>query len=80
MARHSSTPDFVRYCQDLLQTIGPVTAKSMFGGHGLFLNGRMFALVVKNSLYFKTNPNTEADFQQLGLEKFSYSREGKPAT
>lgn len=68
---------FVNYVVELMQGIGPVTAKRMFGGHGIFLDGIMFALIDGHSLYLKVSPDTETDFTELGLEAFSFNKNGK---
>jgi len=70
--------EFVDFLVDSLQSIGPVTAKRMFGGHGLFLEGLMFALVADNDLYLKADADSQADFEALGLERFTYYKQGKP--
>ncbi len=46
MARADAQREFVDYLLDLMRTIGPVSARPMFGGYGIFLDGLMFALVV----------------------------------
>ena len=69
--------EFVTYLVDLMQSIGPVTAKSMFGGHGIFLNGLMFGLVADSALYFKTGKELQAELKTRGSEAFTYSKKGK---
>lgn len=69
--------EFVAYVVDLMQSVGPVHAKSMFGGHGIFLEGVMFALIADSVLYLKVNGETEKDFTSLGLEPFTYNKKGK---
>lgn len=70
--------EFVNYLEEFLQTIGPVQAKRMFGGYGLFLGGLMFALIADDTLYFKVDDENRPDFESLGLEAFSYEKKGKP--
>lgn len=70
-------PHYIDFITDLFQVIGPVTAIRMFGGHGLFLEGLMFAIVDKSTLYLKTDDQTESLFIDKGMEKFSYQRQGK---
>jgi DNA transformation protein len=48
----------------------PVTAKSMFGGVGIYANGLFFALIAEDRLYFKVNDETRPDFERLGMEPF----------
>ena len=69
--------EFVNYVVDLMQSIGPVTVKSMFGGHGIFLQGLMFGLVADSVLYLKTDKETKNEFEAKGLEAFSYNKKGK---
>ena len=70
--------EFVSFLVDTLQSIGPVEAKRMFGGYGLFLGGLMFGLVADNSLYLKADDESKAEFEALGLEPFTYYKKGKP--
>jgi DNA transformation protein len=50
--------EFVIYVVELMQSLGPVNAKSMFGGHGIFLEGLMFGLVADSVLYLKADEDT----------------------
>jgi len=72
--------EFVSYVVDLMQSIGPVHAKSMFGGHGIFLDELMFALVADNILYLKVDKDSEKEFKDRGLEVFTYNKKGKDAS
>ena len=69
--------EFVSYVVELMQTIGPVSAKTMFGGHGIFIDALMFALVFDNVLYLKADNNTVRDFKEKGLEAFTYNKKDK---
>lgn len=77
MAATQQENEFVAYLLDLLQIIGPVTARSMFGGHGIFLDKRMFGLVAESVLYLKANEKTIPDFEEKGLEAFYYEKNQK---
>ncbi len=69
--------EFVAYAVDLMQSIGPAYSKKMFGGHGIFLEGLMFALVADSDLYFKVDAENRSEFEALGLESFTYLKKGK---
>ena len=69
--------EFKKYVVDLMQSIGPVSARAMFGGYGIFLDGLMFALIADSVLYFKVDKKTEEEFKAKGLEPFTYSKKGK---
>lgn len=68
---------FVSYVVDLMQAIGPVRTKRMFGGHGIFLNDLMFALVADDVLYLKADKETENEFRTKGLDAFTYDKKDK---
>lgn len=56
---------------------GVVQARAMFGGHGLYHQGLMFALVVDGRLFFKVDEQTVGDFERRGLGPFTYESRGK---
>jgi len=61
----------------LLQPLGPVRARAMFGGCGLFLDDAMLAIVEGERLFFKVDAETEERFAAAGGEAFTYRREGR---
>lgn len=69
--------EFVSYVIEMMQTVGPVSAKSMFGGHGVFLDGLMFGLIADSVLYLKVDKKSEKDFIECDLEVFTYVKKGK---
>jgi DNA transformation protein and related proteins len=69
--------EYVAHLVDLLQSIGPVESKPMFGGFGIFLEGLMFALVADNELYLKVDAQNQQEFEDLGLPAFAYEKNGK---
>jgi DNA transformation protein len=71
MAKRS---EFVDYLVEQLAPLGDVSAKSMFGGWGIFHDGRMFGLVADDTLYFKVDDTSRADFEREKLRPFRYER------
>jgi len=71
--------EFIDYLLELLEPMGQLQARRMFGGCGIFKDGLMFALVSGQMLYLKADELNRADFEKAGLEKFSYMRAGKLA-
>ncbi|THB76773.1 MAG: TfoX family protein [Desulfobulbaceae bacterium] len=69
--------EYAAFVVDLMQSVGPVNVKSMFGGFGIFLHGVMFALLYESVLYFKVDHEIEDEFKQRGLEPFRYTQRGK---
>jgi DNA transformation protein len=53
-----------------LGRVTPVTAKSMFGGVGIYAQGVFFALIAGDRLFFKVDDATRPDFERAGMEPF----------
>ena len=77
MALSKSDIEFSDYIVEIAQSVGPVYSKSMFGGHGIFLDGLMFGLIADKTLYLKADQESKNDFTKLGLEAFTYNKNGK---
>ena len=73
------TNEFIEHLKDVFRLFGPFAAKRMFSGHGLFRDGLMFGLVVRDTLYLKADAQTFPQFEALGLAPFEYQRAGKRA-
>jgi len=69
--------EFTATLADLFADLGAVTVRKMFGGYGLFCDGLMFAIVVDDILYLKTDAASATAFAAAGLEPFAYERSGK---
>ncbi len=72
--------DFVDYVMELFGPFGTVAARRMFGGHGVYLDGLMFAIVSGDALYLKADEMNRIEFEQAGCETFGYTRKGRRAT
>ena len=77
MPTSNSDKEFVDFIVELTQSIGPSYAKSMFGGHGVFLDGLMFGLIADGVLYLKADEQTQKNFTAKGLGPFTYNKKGK---
>ncbi|MCB9137537.1 MAG: TfoX/Sxy family protein [Caldilineaceae bacterium] len=71
---------FVEHILDLLSPMGDVTVKRMFGGYGLFQEGRMFGLTSDSRLYLKTDAENRPAFAARGMEPFHFERKDKTVT
>ena len=60
-----------------LNAVAPVTARGMFGGYGLYLEGVMFALIAYETLYFKVDDENREDYLAAATGPFIYNRNGK---
>lgn len=68
---------FAESLHDLFAGLGPVKIKRMFGGHGVWHDGLMCALVAADTLYLKADAQTAPHFDALALPAFSFRRGDK---
>ncbi|MBP8150350.1 MAG: TfoX/Sxy family protein [Limnohabitans sp.] len=69
--------EFIGFLQELFEKWGQVTARRMFGGHGLYHEGLMFAIVMDNRLYLKADTVNRPEFEALNLTPFTYPMKGR---
>jgi DNA transformation protein len=68
------------YCLDILTPFGDLTSRAMFGGHSLYKNGVIFAIIADETLYFKVDDSNRPDYMARDAEPFSYeTKAGKKA-
>lgn len=80
MAIDEDKKQFAAFVVDLMQVVGPVYSKRMFGGHGIFLDGLMFGLIADNTLYLKVDDETRSTYEEHGLQAFTYQKQGTSAS
>jgi DNA transformation protein len=68
---------FLALLQDQLSDLGTVTSRRMFSGAGVYIDGMIFALVIDDVLYLKTDDESRAAFEAEGLEPFSFVKQGR---
>ena len=64
------TEGFRSFVLDQLEPLESVTAKSMFGGVGLYCDGVFFGLIALDVLYLKVNATTRGDYEAAGARPF----------
>ncbi|MCB2054565.1 MAG: TfoX/Sxy family protein [Geminicoccaceae bacterium] len=57
--------------------IGPVRGRRMFGGHGIFKDDRMVALIADGRLYLKTDERTRPVFEAADSHAFTFAKAGR---
>ena len=67
--------DFKDYIvEDVLGHIEGITAKRMFGGYSLYLDGKIFAMITSDTdLYFKVDDTNRSEYEARGSHPFVYS-------
>jgi DNA transformation protein len=61
---------------ELLQPLGAVRSRRMFGGHGIYVDDLFIALIVFDRLFLKADEHTRARFEAAGCEPFVYEGAG----
>jgi DNA transformation protein len=72
----ANAPDFVAHvvglARDAMEGRVGVVARGMFGGHGIYIDGTIVAIVIGDILYLKADDANRARFAAQGLEPFVY--------
>ncbi|HTA64255.1 MAG TPA: TfoX/Sxy family protein [Xanthomonadaceae bacterium] len=71
---------FIAHLHELLDPLGRVAARAMFGGWGLYLDGTIIGLVDEGRLYLKTDATSQPEFAAAGCAAFVYMSEEGPMT
>ena len=61
---------YLDYILDWLSPLGAITSRAMMGGHILYSNGVVFALIAGNALFLKVDDSTRPRFEALNLKAF----------
>jgi DNA transformation protein and related proteins len=67
-------PDHLR---ELFAQFRPVSVRRMFSGAGVFAEGVIIALVIRDVIYLKADATTYQSFLQEGSAPFSYMAKGQ---
>ncbi len=78
MKKNSEFHDYVLY--DLLGNDPRITSRKMFGGHALYQDGAIFALIIEDTLYFKVDDTNREEFSSRGSKPFQYDNGTKIIT
>ncbi len=68
----ANSPEFVTHALELLSGVGPVDARAMFGGHGVYARGVMFGLLADDELFLKTDELSRPAFVDAGCRQWVY--------
>jgi DNA transformation protein len=62
---------------ELLEPLGPLSARRMFGGWGIRAEGAMFAAVLDGELLLKVDADTRQAFEAAGCRPHLYRMRGR---
>ena len=66
--------EFTDYLKDVFVLFGSISARPMFGGHGVYFDNCMFGLVADDTLYLKVDEKNIHLFEVLDLPPFEYEK------
>lgn len=66
------TDEFINYLLDVLEPLGFIRHRRLFGGAGLYFDTRQFAILMDNRLYLAADDNTRCHFERHNMQPFSY--------
>jgi len=69
---------YLEYVLTKLQPHGPITARAMFGGYGIYFDKIIFASIVERELYFRIDEENQKDYESFGSKPFVYEGGKKP--
>lgn len=62
--------EFLEFVRDQFREAGEVNTRRMFGGAGIYHDGRFFALVSDDELYLKVDDTNRPKFKKAGSHAF----------
>ena len=69
--------NFIEFLKEQLAPLGHVTTRRMFSGAGIYCDGVIFALVLRDVVHFKVDDGNRAAYAAEGLQPFSYQAKGR---
>ena len=66
----AASKEYLEFLAEQLAPLGTLTSRPMMGGHCLYLNEVVFALVANNTLYLKVDAESRTRFTERGLDAF----------
>jgi DNA transformation protein len=61
------------WMREALEPLGTVTMRKMMGGGTLYLDGTVFAILVEDQIWFKSDAESDALWDAEGCEHFTYA-------
>lgn len=66
-------PGLVDLVAEALEPLGTLTSRNMMGGRTLYLDGTVFAILGDDRLWFKADAESDAAWDAMGAERFTYT-------
>jgi DNA transformation protein len=67
----------VALLKEHLEPLGHITLKRMFSGAGVYCDGVIFGLILRETLHFKVDDGNRGAYAAEGMAPFSYEAKGR---
>lgn len=64
--------------EEMFQALGAVSIRRMFGGKGIYFEGRILALEVSGEILLKADVQSAPMFEDAGSRQWTYDGKSKP--
>ena len=68
------------HLKDLFSPFGDISIRKMFGGAGIYCDGRIFAIADDDDVWLKVDDVSREEFEAAGLKRFEVEMQGKKGT
>lgn len=76
-----ASPELIDHARDLFSQLGQITVGGLFGGSAFYVEGDiMFACIIGDTIYMKSDETTRDTFVDAGSAPFSYPKKSGPDT
>lgn len=69
--------EYKNYILDQMRLVEGISVRRMFGSFGFYADGKFFAILSEDRLYFKTNKKTKNKYEEYGSKPFQPSLKQK---
>ncbi|WOF73628.1 TfoX/Sxy family protein [Parvibaculaceae bacterium PLY_AMNH_Bact1] len=66
------SPEYKAFVMEVLEPLGDIRIRNMFGGAGVYYRDLMFGLIASETLHFKADDINRGGFENEGMTQFLY--------
>ncbi len=71
------SPEYKAFVMEVLEPLGDIRIRNMFGGAGVYYRDLMFGLIASETLHFKADDINRGAFEDEGMTQFLYEAPAK---
>jgi len=68
---------FLEFVREKLSELEGLNIRKMFGGAGVFMDGKMFGIIHEASFFLKADEDLGRDFMEMGMDRFQPYKDRK---